>query len=186
MSKTTKVNGAIMINSLKGYSSNEIRNNPWFKKSAKYLVMNGRLNLQNSYWKLKENVLSSGQVISPNTRIKLIKLTSIFKRHVDINKWKSFYHILNYGKSDYDHLDVSKIVNDRLDRSDIVPSSVIRETYDLADFSRVTTSEIDYPSSSQAAALKTIERIFKKKLGTSVKKWQNHTIVENKLERLHH
>ena len=122
MSKSVKVNGARMISSLKDYSSNAIRNNPWFKKSAKYLVLNSKLNIQSSYWKLKENVESSGQVLNANTRIKLIKLTSILKRHIDMNKWKSFYYILNYGKSDYDHLDVSKIVHDRLDRSDIVPS----------------------------------------------------------------
>ena len=47
-----------------------------------------------------------------------------------MNRWKAFYHILNYGKSDYDHLDVSKMVHERLDRSDIIPS-VVRETYDL-------------------------------------------------------
>lgn len=122
MSKSVKVNGARMISSLKDYSSNAIRNNPWFKKSAKYLVLNSKLNIQSSYWKLKENVESSGQVLNANTRIKLIKLTSILKRHIDMNKWKSFYYILNYGKSDYDHLDVSKIVHDRLDRSDIAPS----------------------------------------------------------------
>ena len=113
-----------MVSTLKDYSSKAIRNNPWFKKSAKYLVLNSKLNIQNSYWKLKENVISSGQLVTANTRIKLIKLNSIIKRHVDMNKWKAFYYILNYGKSDYDHLDVSKMVHDRLDRSDIVPSVV--------------------------------------------------------------
>jgi hypothetical protein len=64
-------------------------------------VLNSKINVQKSYWKLKENVISSGQIINANTRIKLIKLTSILKRHIEINKWKSFYHILNYGKTEF-------------------------------------------------------------------------------------
>lgn len=75
------------------------------------MVLNSRINFQKAYWKLKDNAKSSGQVINANMRIKLIKITSMLDQHIKINKWKSFYNILNYGRSEMDNMDVSKIVN---------------------------------------------------------------------------
>lgn len=83
------------------------------------MCLNTKLNVQKSYWKLKENVISTGNLMNAKKEIKLIKLFSIIKRHADINKWKSFYHILNYGKTDYHHLDASYMVHDKMNRSGI-------------------------------------------------------------------
>lgn len=79
------------------------------------------------------------------------------------------------------------MVRDRLgmDRSGIAASSSVRQTLDLADFSRVTVTEVDYPSTSQTAGLKIIEKVFKKKLEVMVRRWQDHTMIETKLDRLH-
>ena len=108
-----------------------------------------------------------------------------------MNKWKSFYHVLNYGRSDIDLLDASKIIHDRMnrsevrmDQSDIIPTS-LRQTYDIGDFSRITVTETEYPSAAQSTGLKTIEKILNRKLESSVKRWQNNTMIETKLERIH-
>ena len=55
----------------------------------------------------------------------------------------------------------------------------------MASFSRVTATEVEYPSATQMNGLNLLERVFKKKLGLSVRAWQNNTIIENKLERVH-
>jgi hypothetical protein len=125
--------------------------------------------------------------MNANLRIKLIKIFSILKRHVEINKWKAFYYILNYGKGDREGMDVSMMVRNRLgmDRSGIAESTPFRQTLDLADFSRVTVTEVDIPSPSQSAGLRIIEKIFNKKLENSVKRWRDHTMIETKLNRLH-
>lgn len=130
--------------------------------------------------------------MNANLRIKLMKVFSILKRHVEINKWKSFYHILNSGKAERERMDVSMMVRDRLgmdrsgiERSGIIESTPFRQTLDLADFSRVTVTEVDIPSPSQAVGLRVIEKIFNKKLEHSVRRWQDHTMVETKLNRLH-
>lgn len=95
--KTKNLNA---VHALKDYSNRAFKTNPWFKKAAKLLSINSKINIQKSYWRLKEHVAASGQVMNANLRIKLIKLFSILNRHVEINKWKSFYYILNCGKTE--------------------------------------------------------------------------------------
>ena len=80
-------------------------------------------------------------------------------------------------------MDVSKFVQDRIDRLEVI-NSPIRETIDLGQFSRVTVSQIEYPSQTQTVMLKSIEQIFQKKLAMTVRKWQDNTLVETKLERI--
>lgn len=182
MSRTAKFNGAKIVQDLRQATSDSIKSNPWFKRCARYLALNSKTNVQKSYWKLKYNVLSSGQITNANTLIKLIKLTSVLSRHVEMNKWKSFYSILHHGRSEFDSLDVSKMFHERMDRSEIradrseILSSPYRETYDLEGLSRITATEYEYPS-SQSAGLKILEKLVKKKLEGSVKKWQNNTMV---------
>lgn len=94
--------------------------------------MNSKINIQKSYWRLKENVITTGQVINANVKMKLIKMFSILNKHVEINKWKSFYYILNTGKAEIERMDVSKIVRDRMDRSDLLAPGPFRATVDLA------------------------------------------------------
>jgi hypothetical protein len=122
LSKTAKINGARVISETKQSSAEAFKNSIWFKRSAKYLVMNSKINFQKAYWKLKDNAKSSGQIIDANLRIKLIKITSLLEQHIKISKWRSFYHILNYGRAEQDNLDVSKIINDRMDRSRLMSS----------------------------------------------------------------
>lgn len=88
-----------MINGTKKYSVEAFKDSIWFKRSAKYLVLNSKINFQKAYWKLRDNATSSGQVIDANIRIKLIKITSLIDQHIKISKWRSFYHILNYGRA---------------------------------------------------------------------------------------
>lgn len=115
MINSTKDKSVKTIASLKEYSNRAMKSNPWFVKAAKRLCLNSKVNVQKSYWKLKDNVVASGQVLNANIRIKLTKLISIVNRHTEINRWKSFYHILNYGKADHDRMSVSHIVKEKMD-----------------------------------------------------------------------
>ena len=103
---------------LKEHSTRKLKTNKWFQKAAKILALNSKTNVQKSYWKLSHNVESSGQVLNANMVAKIKKIFSIMKRHMDISKLRSFYHILNIDKTEFD-LDASKIVDQRLKKSNI-------------------------------------------------------------------
>lgn len=83
-----------------------------------------------------------------------------------------------------DQLDVSKLFRERYEKdSDGLPPG--RDTLELAEYSRVAVSEVDYPTgNNQMSGARMAARVFKRNLTKQVRNWQDNALPENRIRRL--
>ncbi len=104
--------------------------------------MQSKINVQKSYWRLKDYTISSGDVQNATAVVKLKKLFSHIKKFYDINLLKAFYSIVRAGKSGSDNMNVSKIAHDRYDMRESI-ALPMQESADLISLSRAAISDIE-------------------------------------------
>jgi hypothetical protein len=75
------------------------KRNLWFSKAAKLLSMHSKINVQKSYWRLKENLTSTGELRNTATIVKLQKVFYIVGKYYNYNLLKAFYSLVNIGKN---------------------------------------------------------------------------------------
>jgi hypothetical protein len=161
---------------------NPPKRNPWFSKAAKLLSMNSKINVQKSYWRLRENLYSTGELKNTAAVIKLQKIFYIVGKYYNYNILKAFYSLVNFGKNRMDQMDVSKLFRERYERDS---EGLPRDTLELAEYSRVAVSEVDYPTgNNQMNGARMAMRVFKRNLIKQVRSWQDNALPENRLKRL--
>ena len=73
-------------------------------------------------------------------------------------------------------MDVSKVFRDRYGRESELPDQP-RDTLELAEYSRVAVSEVDYPiGSNQLTGVKMLERVFARNMQKHVRSWQDNAL----------
>lgn len=146
--------------------------------------MSTKINVQKSYWRLKEHLYSSGEVKNTATIVKLQKVFYIIGKYYNYNLLKGFYSIFNLSRNRYDQMDVSKVFRDRYGRESELQETP-RDTLELAEYSRVAVSEVDFPTgSNQLTGVKMLERAFAKNMQKHVRAWQDNALPEQRMDRL--
>ena len=69
------------------------RKNDWFKKAAEVLALKTKINSQKSFWRLKHNRNTPGNIYSVDMIIKLKKLFNITRKYYELNMYKVFLTI---------------------------------------------------------------------------------------------
>lgn len=72
--------------------------NPWFRKVASMLARNSRINVQVSYWRMRDSALSSGGSLDTLKIVKCKKLFNNLRKAYDKTMTRALLAIENIGK----------------------------------------------------------------------------------------
>lgn len=118
------------------------RINPWFKRAAYILALNSTVDIQKSFWRVKENMNTSGVALSAVKIVKLKKMFNNIRKAYELVIAKSFWSIY-HGKKGADNSSV--ISKGRTQPPAIAPAprEEPRVIQQVVQAPQVNTQEID-------------------------------------------
>ena len=176
------------------------KRNKWYMRSAKLLSLHSKINVQKSYWRMRENVWLSGQRRREERAHHLRKVAGIVGKYEKYALLRAFYSIMRVGKRGAEKMDISTIVRQKYESQPGMPDITVHTSPNKSDPEQKQSytlqldnlhrgdveSSIEVPTSSgQLTGVRMAERIFKRSLGRHLSTWQDNSQPERKLQRVH-
>jgi hypothetical protein len=164
------------------------RKNPWFEKAARILALNSTINIQKSLWRFKQNMNEEGFPFTAPKIVKLKKMFNNIRKLYELVVAKSFWIVERVGRinpngDSQDPLKSSFISSSNKDREK-ERSSVVVQHYETSIVENVEAQIKleNIVSQHRKIAVTMMDKIFKRGLSKSMKKWAFFTLPAKRLE----
>ena len=177
------------------------RINPWFKRAAYILALNSTVDIQKSFWRMRENMNNRGVALSAAKIVKIKKMFNNIRKAYELVVAKSFWIIERHGKTAAEGPSATQETKQQPQVRQQPQRQIVEETRQVVQAPQVTQAQNNQQqaisqeyerkmkatlSKIQQASLRSIVAKQTRKLreagSRSLKRWAFNAIPERRIE----